>query len=429
MSKIRGNLVGTTMSPEKIAERIGGGGNIDIIDIIDKLCPSFAESGSVVTCAPVEGYPLGVVSNIEPFQEGSGTPTPDNIRPIQARTAVNLYRNGEEFTFPLDQTVVAGKNLLPCPYKTGSATVNGLKSVIADDGAVQFSGTPTGYAGYHFVSGLSLGKGTYTFSVSGNFSVTGVPFALIHSDEAGVQGSVTLSNQDSSTFTLDKDLNDVNIYIYMDDAAFLSGVLYPQLEAGSAATAYEPYGTASAVPAVYGGTLDWSTGILTIDKAVLQLKGTENWNYSAPKDGYCRISFAHGGTFTKDAFVCSHYVMYSSYSDNRQFPFIRANNNAATLYYEGKQDGGYFASAEEFKAFLAAQYAAGTPVQVVYKRSAPLTIQLTPQEILALAGENTLYSDAGDITVTGKADPNAVIQDLYNKLNALSDTMTALTGV
>ena len=29
---------------------------------VDKLCPTFTESGSAVTCEPIEGYPLEVVS-------------------------------------------------------------------------------------------------------------------------------------------------------------------------------------------------------------------------------------------------------------------------------------------------------------------------------------------------------------------------------
>ena len=33
-------------------------------DIVDKLCPSFSESGSAVRCEPVEGYPLRVVTEL-----------------------------------------------------------------------------------------------------------------------------------------------------------------------------------------------------------------------------------------------------------------------------------------------------------------------------------------------------------------------------
>ena len=35
-------------------------------DTIDKLCPSFTESGSVVTCEPIEGYPLEVNCSVNP---------------------------------------------------------------------------------------------------------------------------------------------------------------------------------------------------------------------------------------------------------------------------------------------------------------------------------------------------------------------------
>ena len=45
--------------------------------------------------------------------------------------------------------------------------------------------------------------------------------------------------------------------------------------------------------------------------------------------------------------------------------------------------------------------------------------QLTPQQIRALSGVNTLYTDAGDTTVTGKADPVAVIEKLTNAIIAL----------
>lgn len=51
------------------------------------------------------------------------------------------------------------------------------------------------------------------------------------------------------------------------------------------------------------------------------------------------------------------------------------------------------------------------------------------EPITAWQGVNTFYADTGDITITGKADPTAIIQDLCNKVNALSATVTALTGV
>jgi len=72
--------------------------NLDVAStkaILDKLCPSFTESGVVVTCAPVEGYPLAVVSQITPMQAGEGEPSPENIRPIYGTAAIELVRENE----------------------------------------------------------------------------------------------------------------------------------------------------------------------------------------------------------------------------------------------------------------------------------------------------------------------------------------------
>ena len=53
--------------------------------IIDMLCPPLEESGNPVVCYPVAGYPLGVKAKWEPAQEGTGTPSPENIRPVKGR--------------------------------------------------------------------------------------------------------------------------------------------------------------------------------------------------------------------------------------------------------------------------------------------------------------------------------------------------------
>ena len=63
--------------------------------IVDMLCPPLEESGNPVVCYPVAGYPLGVKAKWEPAQEGTGTPSPENIRPIKGRDSVTVDRCGE----------------------------------------------------------------------------------------------------------------------------------------------------------------------------------------------------------------------------------------------------------------------------------------------------------------------------------------------
>ena len=79
-----------------------------------------------------------------------------------------------------------------------------------------------------------------------------------------------------------------------------------------------------------------------------------------------------------------------------------------------------FPDVDSWKSYLAAQYAAGTPVQVCYKLDTPQPIQATGgQTIPALSGTNTIYTDTGDTTVSGRADPNTIIQQLAARIAAL----------
>lgn len=63
--------------------------------IVDMLCPPISETGNPVQCYPVSGYPLGCKVSWEPTQEGSGIPSPENIRPIKGRDSVTVERCGE----------------------------------------------------------------------------------------------------------------------------------------------------------------------------------------------------------------------------------------------------------------------------------------------------------------------------------------------
>lgn len=72
---------------------------------------------------------------------------------------------------------------------------------------------------------------------------------------------------------------------------------------------------------------------------------------------------------------------------------------------------------DAWKSYLAAQYAAGTPVQIAYKLATPTPITATgAQPIPALAGCNTILTDADSVTITGRADPAHAIAALQAQL-------------
>ena len=79
--------------------------------IVDMLCPPLEASGNPVVCYPVAGSTLGVMASWEPTQEGEGTPSPDNIRPIHGRDSVSITRQEDELstTLTLPSTIYGGE--------------------------------------------------------------------------------------------------------------------------------------------------------------------------------------------------------------------------------------------------------------------------------------------------------------------------------
>jgi hypothetical protein len=61
----------------------------------------------------------------------------------------------------------------------------------------------------------------------------------------------------------------------------------------------------------------------------------------------------------------------------------------------------------DFKSYLATNN-----LQVVYPLATPITIDLTPQQMTTLLGTNNVWSDAGDVEVTYKADVQRYIQKM-----------------
>ena len=113
--------------------------------IIDMLCPPLEESGNPVVCYPVAGYPLGVKASWEPVQEGSGDPSPDNVRPIKGRDSVTVERCGE--------------NLLNLPIEK---VVNGISVTTESDGRYHLKGTLERDGFGTQISIIHLPAGTYT---------------------------------------------------------------------------------------------------------------------------------------------------------------------------------------------------------------------------------------------------------------------------
>lgn len=80
-------------------------------NIVDMIYPAIEETGNPVVCTPVPNYPLGVKARWAPIQEGSGEPSPDNIRPIKGRDSVTVERREDSMTrtLALPSTIYGGE--------------------------------------------------------------------------------------------------------------------------------------------------------------------------------------------------------------------------------------------------------------------------------------------------------------------------------
>lgn len=195
-----------------------------------------------------------------------------------------------------------------------------------------------------------------------------------------------------------------------------------QIEFGDTATPYEPYtGQTIDLPALeplYGdGTVndeyDAATGVENRRWKRVVFDGTENWGLSRTESGNNRYftqapdAVAHN---LLSQIVCSHWLSLEpgqTWQDKTGITLSLGNADKNIWIYDPR-----FAQADlpTFKAWLAAQYAAGTPVTVVYQLDAPAVTQHDPARILPPAPVCRVFADAGGVDVGYNRDTNIAFE-------------------
>lgn len=135
------------------------------------------------------------------------------------------------------------KNLIG--VKPVSRTINGATFTVNENGSITLNGTTTSQAVYHF--NPTYNEPFRSVSVTANKSYTlsrgvelpiGVYFMIYYIDSSGAYTYVN----SPKTFTPTEDV-DIAFYIRWDEGITMDNVtIYPQLEEGSTATEYEPFG-------------------------------------------------------------------------------------------------------------------------------------------------------------------------------------------
>lgn len=218
--------------------------------IVDMLCPPLEETGNLVQCYPVAGYPLGCKVSWEPTQEGSGDPSPDNVRPIKGRDSVAVERCGENLVkFPYSTSAANRNGLVITSQQDGSITVNGtatadtwhainrnIEKRLPVNTALTLSGCPAGGSTKSYYIGLYLGGKWYADTGNGNIDIKFTTPEIVSRVELSIIKGTVCNNL---TF-------------------------YPKIEVGTTITPYSKYTgqtTALTLPrTIYGGTVDAVTG-------------------------------------------------------------------------------------------------------------------------------------------------------------------------
>ena len=378
--------------------------------IVDMLCPPLEETGNPVQCYPVENYPLGVTASWEPTQEGTGDPSPENVRPIKGRDSVTVERCGE--------------NLVKYPYSSSSASRNGLVFTSQQDGSIVVNGTATVDTWFPF-----------RWDIEKRLPIN-TPMTLSGCPAGGSSGSYYIGLYLGGKWFADMGNGNTDVKFTTREIAsrvevsIIKGTVcnnltfYPKIEVGTTITPYSKYtgqtATLTIPSTIYGGTVDAVTGEGQETWKLVTLDGTEGWmrRDGATSDYSCNIKpAANSLTNCLCSMLPWKMYAYASKGNEGYFAFESSGERVHFCITETWE------TVDAWKSYLAAQYAAGTPVQIAYKLATPEPFTATgAQPIPALSGVNTVLTDADSVTVTGRADPIKRITDLEDAVASMTNT-------
>lgn len=377
-------------------EMLQAQGDISALEtLVDSIFPVDTESGNpaVITDA-FGGACKSLKLTLEPIQSGSGTPSPQNVRPISGLTEANVVRTGKN----LLQMTLAGIKTLNTTgtWNNNVYTVNGMTFTVNiddDDNITSIGLNGTANAQTIFQLGQSPSSGSYTLNgcpTGGNYNsgysmyITGI---YVVDEGAGVDFSLSGTSYMTS--------------ILVRSGAFASSAtFYPMIRLSSESDAtYEPYTvetiTIQLGQTVYGGVLDVTTGVLTDKMLYSVYDGSEDevWGFDDTNHvAYIQIpginlyqigvSNLFKGVITKAGALLN------------DLEFANAPGTTWVNIHYNEID-----TLADWKEFLSSNN-----LQIIFLKATPTTVQLTAEEVTLFHGDNVLTTDADSIETSYSAD-------------------------
>lgn len=377
-------------------------GSPSLDDFADSEAKRMAMYPTGTLTGPVAAFPDGaedvpvkaLTVDISPVQTGSGAPSPSNVRPISGWTGASIKR--------------CGKNLLKLRDTLAPVTIQGVAWQLNDDGSISASRVSTSSSNSDWsIAVLTLPAGQYVYS--GVQSGTGGGSTYQSNIRIG-DTSHWGANPYSFTLTEPTQIEVVLRYYpgYSGDAVF-----YPMVRLNSQSDEFEAYQGAvyaftfpAEAGTVYGGTLDVINGVLTVDRVMLTLDGSETWSMNGSNESgfICNapvpISKLSANSYTSNIVSNMFTIVGNSSVANPSTTTTGIPSGGGSpllVYFYLRYD--FMADIEAWKTWLATHNA-----QVSYLIE-PNPYQLDPVEVRTLLGANTIYADHGDVSVTYRADP------------------------
>ena len=357
------------------------------------------ESGAIVSVESDGADKVtSLVAQIEPVQAGSGDPSPTNVRAITGWTAANVFVTNSNYLSFVQNTVKA--NVL------SNVTI----SDISDNEVTLVS---KGVATYNRLSRfIFLKNGAYAFKFQAESSGAYTPVITIY-NAAGQAIANNVQPNTLRTFTVSAD-QIVELRMFATTNPTVAGRVVRfydvMLTQGTTINEFIPFkGTTYPVSfgsagTVYGGTVDVVTGVLTIDTALTRLKPNWAWQKFDMGGGkiqhytYTLPSELTGYESTRDTIaVCNMFKGIPLAERPNYNKSIYTGSTGFCVRYDE------ITTTEDFVTFLT-----NNEVIASYKIT-PQTYNLTAQQVELLTGNNHVWADTGDITLTYGDDPYKVV--------------------
>ncbi len=367
---------------------------------IEQLLPVDTEAGNPAVITDAFGGSVKALSvTFEPTQSGSGTPSPGNVRPISGLTEASLKRTGKNQLSLVDETKVQN-GVTITPIKENGVVVG-----------YDLDGTATGNFDFWIATGQGLAAG-YNKYVTTGLSVEKTGFQIVIAPSyTGVKTSIVLSLEIRGAY--------LNISA---GTSFSHMVVKPMICPNEIEDkTFEPYTgetyTIDLDGTRYGGVLDVKMGVLTVTHQIIDL-GSLSWVASANDYGFTASSSAISGAVnpinngTKADMICSDYIVLPYYVNGQSGVDANSTDGSLGIWVSGGMLNGvvcpqrsvFIRDANLGNKSSADIKTALTGVTICYKLATPITVQLTPDEVTLLKGDNVLTTDADSIEASYSAD-------------------------